>query len=704
MNDSGRRKLTIGLALTALALLGAGVWVKSTVVAPPAAVEKAVIEDARRRAQAGLDNLLKNFTARAITGYGGAPNLIAALDSNVDAETFQDLFDTEEWWAGARANFPLNAILVKDGAADKSLARRGPEAFVRLAAPLIAAARAGKPTAAVLGDEDRAYVVAAAVVTGAKHADRTLPVLLLGRIADDKLLTAMAGQETDALALSSGSKLLAVTGPAPLRQAVADLIGREGQAAAAPWATVALSVPDVTGAPSRFSFATPITLSPKLWLWVTAGAPAPSGVPGAALILFGLGALAGVGAVAVQMIKRPADAFANDPGDVRDQAKIRSEIAVRPTVRATPASPALGVPSQMPVVPGSGIARGMVMRETLPMPRAGGTPASPAIEAGLTPSQPSLAVAVSPPVAPKQMGRYRLLRLIGEGGMAEIYIATAQGAEGFERNFVVKRLHPQMTARKEMVSQFIDEARLQARLLHSNIVSVFDFGTAGDEYFMALEYVHGRDFQQVVDRHIKVTGKPLPVSLVFYVGCQVLEALAYAHARTSPTGEPMGIVHRDISPANVLVSFLGEVKLSDFGIVKAEERVSQTDHGVIKGNVSYMSPEQARSENVDLRSDLFSLGLLMFYALTGRTFYQGDTMMGRLMLAAMGPDPGQLKALKDLPPEASTILVKALAIDPNARYQSAIEFARNLGGLAGNRTQLSETLKALYSEETRREH
>ena len=355
--------------------------------------------------------------------------------------------------------------------------------------------------------------------------------------------------------------------------------------------------------------------------------------------------------------------------------------------------------------PGSGIARGVIVRETLPMPRTSAPAAMPTIDAGLTPSRPALAVAVSANAAPKQMGRYRLLNQIGEGGMAEIYIATAQGPEGFERHFVVKRLLPQLAGRKEMVSQFIDEARLQARLLHSNIVSVFDFGTAGEEFFMALEYVHGRDFQQVVDRHVQVMGRPLSVALVFYVASEVLEALAYAHARTSAVGEPLGIVHRDISPANVLVSFLGEVKLSDFGIVKAEERVSQTDHGVIKGNVSYMSPEQARSESVDLRSDLFSLGMMMFYALTGRTFYQSETMMGRLMLAAVGPTPEQLETVRQLPAEAAAILEKALSPDPAARYQSADDFARALaGGLTGARTELSDTLKEIYDEETRREY
>ena len=145
--------------------------------------------------------------------------------------------------------------------------------------------------------------------------------------------------------------------------------------------------------------------------------------------------------------------------------------------------------------------------------------------------------------------------------------------------------------------------------------------------------------------------------------------------------------------------------MSDFGIVKAEERVSQTDHGVIKGNVSYMSPEQARSEDVDQRSDLFSVGLLMYYALTGRTFYQGETMMGRLMLAAMGPDASALEALEKLPGAAVNVLKKALSIDPNARYQSAEEFTRALAaaGVVANRAEAADMLREIYAEDIRRE-
>ena len=152
------------------------------------------------------------------------------------------------------------------------------------------------------------------------------------------------------------------------------------------------------------------------------------------------------------------------------------------------------------------------------------------------------------------LGRYRLLERIGEGGMAEIFIAAAHGAEGFVRNFVVKRMHPHLARSRDAVNQFIDEGRLQSALVHSNIVPVFDFGRAGEEYFLALEYIHGRDLERLVRRHVEKFGRSLPVQVAFYILHEVLDALGYAHARTDQAGKSLGIVHRDVSPGNILVS------------------------------------------------------------------------------------------------------------------------------------------------------
>ena len=215
-------------------------------------------------------------------------------------------------------------------------------------------------------------------------------------------------------------------------------------------------------------------------------------------------------------------------------------------------------------------------------------------------------------------GRYKLVDRLGEGGMSELFVAEVAGVEGFTRNFVLKRLRPELARDKEAVSQFIDEARMQAGLVHSNIVPVFDFGVVAGEYFMTQEYIVGRDLARFVGRYIEQYDAGLPEAMAYYIAHETLQALAYAHEQRDKVGSPMGIVHRDISASNVMVSLLGEVKLSDFGIVKSNRRVSKTQVGMVKGNANFMSPEQARGQAVDHRSDLFSLGHVLYYCLAGR--------------------------------------------------------------------------------------
>jgi hypothetical protein len=316
----------------------------------------------------------------------------------------------------------------------------------------------------------------------------------------------------------------------------------------------------------------------------------------------------------------------------------------------------------------------------------------------------SPAVETPPSGAGVTLGRYRLQERIGEGGMAEIFVAAAHGAEGFVRHFVVKRMHPHLARSRDAVNQFIDEARLQSGLVHSNIVPVFDFGRAGDEYFMALEYIHGRDLERLVRRHVELFGRSLSVPVAFYVMHEVLEALAYAHGRADAEGRNMGIVHRDISPGNILISLRGEVKLSDFGIAKAEGRVSRTEVGLIKGNVSFMSPEQARGEPVDHRSDLFSAAVVLYYCLTAQFLYHDETMFNRLVRAAIGPAMSEFTQLDGLPPVASEVLRRALSLEPSKRYQSSREFARDLAGhFTAGRNELGDLMDALFPELRREE-
>jgi serine/threonine protein kinase len=297
----------------------------------------------------------------------------------------------------------------------------------------------------------------------------------------------------------------------------------------------------------------------------------------------------------------------------------------------------------------------------------------------------------------QQFGRYRLLERIAEGGMAEVFTAVLSGAEGFERLVVIKRLKPHLALNPEAVNQFIDEAKLGSRLTHSNIVTVLDFGKVGDGYFLAEEHVLGRTLAQIGARYRELFHEPVPPALIYYIAHEVLAGMAYAHERADDQGRPLAIVHRDISPTNIMVSTQGEVKLLDFGIVKAAERVSKTREGNVKGNVGYMAPEQARGLEATPRSDLFSLGVVMFDLLSGEPFYRGGGSGEILYQAATGPTVEHLGRIDQLPPPAADILRGVLALDPAARHPSARAFADALAPfVVVGKAQLAEMMRALF--------
>ncbi len=301
-------------------------------------------------------------------------------------------------------------------------------------------------------------------------------------------------------------------------------------------------------------------------------------------------------------------------------------------------------------------------------------------------------------------GRYRLVDRLGEGGMSELFVAEVAGAEGFTRNFVLKRLRPELAREKEAVSQFIDEARMQAGLVHSNIVPVFDFGVVAGEYFMTQEYIVGRDLARFVGRYIEQHDAGLPEAMAYYIAHETLQALSYAHEQRDKVGSPMGIVHRDISASNVMVSLLGEVKLSDFGIVKSNRRVSKTQVGMVKGNANFMSPEQARGQMVDHRSDLFSLGHVLYYCLAGELLYTGENDLDVLYRAANGITSDDLTRIRKLPDPAASVLEKALAFEPAERFQSAAEFADALAAHAsGGKGATARMIQQMFGDELRRQ-
>jgi hypothetical protein len=353
-----------------------------------------------------------------------------------------------------------------------------------------------------------------------------------------------------------------------------------------------------------------------------------------------------------------------------------------------------------------------------------GTPANPRPVAGVTPhrapitdghavsipsrqSGPALAaVAVAPAPADTgtYFGRYRLISRLGEGGMSELFIAEATGVEGFSRTFVLKRLRHELAHHKEAVAQFIDEARMQAGLVHSNIVPVFDFGVVAGEYFMTQEYIVGRDLARLIARQAEFGSGGLPETLAYYVAHETLQALAYAHEKLDKTGAAMGIVHRDVAAGNVMVSLQGEVKLADFGIVKANRRVTQTQVGMVKGNANFMSPEQARGQSVDHRSDLFSLAHVLYYALTGRLLYTGANDLDVLYRAANGLTEEDFHQIEQFPEPARGVLRRAFAFDPAHRFQSAGEFADALAAhTGGGKAATARLLQRLFGADLHRE-
>ena len=268
-------------------------------------------------------------------------------------------------------------------------------------------------------------------------------------------------------------------------------------------------------------------------------------------------------------------------------------------------------------------------------------------------------------------GRYTILGKLADGGMAEIFLAIQHGAEGFEKPIVLKRILTPYSADPQFRNMMLDEAHISMSLQHSNIAQVLDLGVAGGRYFLALELVDGWDLERILQRAY-AAGIVWPAALSLYVVACVCRALAYAHGKARD-GKPLGIVHRDISPNNVLISDQGEIKLTDFGIAKAQRKREQTAAGVIKGKVAYMSPEQALGTSVDKRSDIFSVGSMLYRMVTEKLpFDAGDDMESllRVQKAEFAP-PEQVKPT--VGPGVSGIIMRALRLAPSERYQTADE-------------------------------
>jgi serine/threonine protein kinase len=272
---------------------------------------------------------------------------------------------------------------------------------------------------------------------------------------------------------------------------------------------------------------------------------------------------------------------------------------------------------------------------------------------------------------PEVFGKYHLLERIAVGGMAEVYRARAYGTAGFEKILVIKKVLDHLIADEEFKRLFIDEAKIAESLHHVNIVQVWALGEIDGHYFMEMEYVHGLDLSRLVSRARNLG--PFPVELALFIAAEVLKALQFAHSRTDATGAPMRIVHCDISPQNILISYSGEVKITDFGISRAAFQ-SRTQHEVIRGKYAYMSPEQVDGKPIDGRSDLFSLGIVLYEALTGHRLFKArsrDETLSRVRRADVPPP--RLYRSDDISEELEAFLLKALARRPEARFKDASE-------------------------------
>jgi serine/threonine-protein kinase len=331
----------------------------------------------------------------------------------------------------------------------------------------------------------------------------------------------------------------------------------------------------------------------------------------------------------------------------------------------------------------------VVNRNALPVPAESGPDVNAAASDGL----------------PKRFGKYTLLRKLAQGGMAELFLALQKSVAGFEKLIVIKRILPAMNSDKAFIDMLLHEARIAATLSHPNIVQIFDVGQVDGTYFIAMEHVHGEDIRSIV-RQMKKKGYPtFPREHALGIVMGMCAGLAYAHERTDLDGSQLNIVHRDISPQNVVVTFSGDVKIVDFGIAKSDNKgIDQTKSGKLKGKVPYMSPEQARGDQIDARSDVFATGVMLFELTTGRRLFKGASEYETLKLICDRDYPRPSQIVANYPPALERIVMRALEKDRDERYQSAREMQHDLEGfireerVAVSTVALNEFMQGLFED------
>ncbi|MEL6187423.1 MAG: protein kinase, partial [Myxococcota bacterium] len=282
-----------------------------------------------------------------------------------------------------------------------------------------------------------------------------------------------------------------------------------------------------------------------------------------------------------------------------------------------------------------------------------------------------------------------ILDMIAKGGMAEVYRARTTGPQGFEKEVCVKKILPHLTEDDSFVTMFLDEAKLAAGLNSANIVQVHDLCISGQsEYFIVMEYVDGKDLADII-RAAQLAGRQVPAPLAVHIVREVCQGLSYAHSRTDRSGAPLNIIHRDMSPHNVMVSFLGEVKILDFGIAKASSSMNQTAVGLLKGKYGYMSPEQARGRPLDPRSDIFNTGIVLYELLVGERCFAGSSDFSTLNLMRDATVTPPRAIQPGVPEGLERILLQTLSKDREKRPQTALELERILGEWASSEGQVA---------------
>ncbi len=307
------------------------------------------------------------------------------------------------------------------------------------------------------------------------------------------------------------------------------------------------------------------------------------------------------------------------------------------------------------------------------------------------------------PLRPQAFGKYLLLERVAVGGMAEVFRAKLRGNDLAGRYIAIKRILPNVSEDQEFIDMFIDEAKIAGQLHHSTICPIYELGRLGPTYYMALEFVAGRDVLQIINRFRRMRERTPPV-MGAWIASKVCEALAYAHERKNSEGVNLNIIHRDVSPQNILVSYEGTVKLIDFGISKAVFRTTQTQAGVLKGKFGYMSPEQLKTGNADQRSDLFALGVTLYETLVCDRLFAADGDFATMEKTRTAKVTPLVQVIPGFPPELDQIILRALSPDPNTRWQSAAELGQALKAFlvkqeAFGTSSLARWMKTAFAKE-----